>query len=183
MKDGQGAYIQGYNCQAAVDDAHQVIVAASVSNLGPDNGHLIPMLEQTVDNCGQAPQKMSADSGYWHPDVPAEAAEQGTETFIASETRKASKTDPTVTAGPPPSESTAREAMRHKLRTPEGREVYARRKAIVEPVHGQQKEARGFRRFLLRGMRKVQGEFELLCTGHNLLKLYRAQMELAGQPG
>ena len=64
--------------------------------------------------------------------------------------------------------------MRYKLRTPEGQAVYKRRKAIVEPVFGQIKEARGFRRFLLRGLGKVSAEWKLICATHNLLKLYRS---------
>jgi len=63
--------------------------------------------------------------------------------------------------------------MRRKLQSAVGRETYRRRKAVVEPVFGQVKEARGFRRFLLRGLSSVQGEWSLVCTGHNLLKLFR----------
>ena len=64
--------------------------------------------------------------------------------------------------------------MRHKCATQEGKQIYARRKAVVEPVFGQIKETRGFRRFLLRGLRKVQAEWAFVCTGHNLLKLHKA---------
>ena len=64
--------------------------------------------------------------------------------------------------------------MRSKLHTPEGRAVYKLRKAVVEPVFGQIKEQRGFRRFLLRGLKRVEGEWHLICATHNLLKLYRS---------
>ena len=70
--------------------------------------------------------------------------------------------------------------MRAKLQTPEGRALYARRKAITEPVHGQIKQERGFRQFLLRGLAKVQGEFTLVALTHNLLKLWRAALAPAG---
>ena len=63
--------------------------------------------------------------------------------------------------------------MAAKVRTPEGQALYARRKAIVEPVFGQLKEVRGFRRFLLRGLQKIRGAWRLLCLTHNLLKLWR----------
>jgi len=63
--------------------------------------------------------------------------------------------------------------MKRKLQTGAGRAVYAARKTIVEPVFGQIKEARGFRRFLLRGLAKVRGEWALVCLTHNILKLYR----------
>ena len=63
--------------------------------------------------------------------------------------------------------------MAAKVRTPEGKALYARRKVIVEPVFGQIKEARGFRRFLLRGLEKIRGEWRLVCLTHNLLKMWR----------
>jgi hypothetical protein len=69
--------------------------------------------------------------------------------------------------------ATAQERRAAKVRTPDGKAVYARRKVIVEPVFGQLKEVRGFRRFLLRGLAKIRGEWRLGCLGHNLLKLWR----------
>jgi hypothetical protein len=69
--------------------------------------------------------------------------------------------------------TTAKERMAAKVRTPEGRAVYARRTVIVEPVFGQIKEARGFRRFLLRGLAKIRGAWRLVCLTHNLLKIWR----------
>ena len=69
--------------------------------------------------------------------------------------------------------------MRAKLHSAAGHAVYARRKAIVEPVFGQIKAVRGFQQFLLRGMRKVSGEWTLICLTHNVLKLFRARAGLA----
>lgn len=68
--------------------------------------------------------------------------------------------------------------MRRKLQTKRGRQRYALRMQTVEPVFGQIKQARGFRQFLLRGLEKVKGEWSLICTGHNLLKLFRFGAEL-----
>jgi IS5 family transposase len=65
------------------------------------------------------------------------------------------------------------ERMRRKLKTKAGAAIHATRKTIVEPVFGQIKEARGFRRFSLRGLVKVQAEWALVCLPHNILKLYR----------
>jgi hypothetical protein len=76
-----------------------------------------------------------------------------------------------VATGPPPLEAGGAEQLRHKLRTPAGRAVYKLRQAVVEPVFGQIKEGRGFRRFLLRGLAKVQAEWKLICATHNPLKL------------
>ncbi len=64
--------------------------------------------------------------------------------------------------------------MRRKLKTKAGKAAYAARKAIVEPVFGQIKQARGFRQFLLRGIHKVRAEWSLVCLTHNILKMYRA---------
>lgn len=168
-----GGFVQGYNCQAAVDDAHQIIVGEAVSNKSPDNGNLVPMVAQVLTNCGAAPQTTTADAGYWRADVPDKCAELGTDAYISTERRKHWDTDDTVTEGPPPEDLKPREQMRHKVRTEEGRAIYARRKAVVEPVFGQIKECRGFRRFHLRGLLGVAGEWSLVCIGHNLLKLFR----------
>jgi hypothetical protein len=175
LMESQGAFLQGYNCQAAVDEGHQIIVAQAVTNQPPDNGNLLPLLRQTQANCGAISEVVTADAGYWSPDVPeACVQETGAEALIAVERRKRWESDPTVTSGPPPDDATPKERMLWKLRTQEGRTAYARRKAVVEPVFGQIKEARGFRRFLLRGLDKAGAEWALVCVGHNLLKLFRA---------
>lgn len=169
MESG-GAFLQGYNCQAAVDEGHQIIVAQAVSNLSPDNGALIPLLEQTRSNCGRSARTTTADAGYWQPGAPAECERLKTDVYISTRRRKHNaNSEP-----PPPNDSAdARQRMRAKLATDEGRAIYARRKAVVEPVFGQIKEVRGFRRFLLRGIEQVQAEWALMCAGHNLLKLWR----------
>ena len=167
-----GSFLQGYNCQAAVDAAHQIIVAADASNQSPDNGNLVPMLEQVQSNCGRSAEVATADSGYWAPTVPDACRELGTEAYIATERRRHWDRDDTMTEGPCESKD-PREAMHRKLRSAEGRQIYAKRKSIVEPVFGQIKEARGVRRMMLRGLEAVQGEWQLICLSHNLLKIFR----------
>ncbi len=176
LMESHGAFLQGYNCQTAVDEAHQIIVAQGVTDQPPDNGNLLPILRQVRDNCcGVAPDVATADAGYWAAAVPKLCAEEvGTDVLIAVERRHHWDSDPKIASGPPPEGATPKESMSWKLRTLEGREAYARRKAIVEPVYGQIKEARGFRRFMLRGLDKVRAEWALVCIGHNLLKLFRA---------
>jgi hypothetical protein len=73
----------------------------------------------------------------------------------------------------PEEPATAQEHMAAKLRTPAGKALYSRRKVIVEPVFGQSKEARGFRRVLLRGLATIRGAWPLVCLTHNLLKMWR----------
>jgi hypothetical protein len=167
-----GAYLQGYNCQAAVDGHAQVIVAQGVTNLQPDNSHLRPLLEQTRATCGDSPEATLTDAGYWSRDNERLGEEYGTDLFISTE--RAKHGPPLDSGSGAPNEAPdARDRMRAKVASDAGRALYAQRKYIVEPVFGQIKEARGFRRFLLRGLRKVNGEWSLLTATHNLLKLYR----------
>ena len=119
-------FLQAYNCQAVVDSAHQVIVAARATNQTSDKQQAAAMMEETIDNVGAVP----------------------------------------------------RDRMRRKLQTKRGRRRYALRMQTVEPVFGQIKQGRGFRQFLLRGLEKVNGEWSLICTGHNLLKLFRFGVNL-----
>ncbi len=175
IMESAGTFLQAYNCQAAVTGSWQIIVAEDLTNQAPDNGNLDPMIEQVAANCGAVPDKASADAGYWRRDVAAACSRLGTEVYVATERRRHWDRDDTVTEGEPPEGVDAREAMRWKLRTEEGRKVYAERKSIVEPVFGQIKEVRGFRRFLLRGAEKAGGEWSLMCATHNLLKLFRSR--------
>jgi transposase len=174
LMESGGSFLQGYNCQAVVDDAHQVIVAKAVSNKSPDSGNFSPMIEKTRVNCGAYPDKALGDAGYWMPGVTTDLPD--VDVYIATERKVRGRSDSGEEAPPPSSRcDDERTAMRTKLKSEEGRAVYSRRKAVVEPVFGQIKEARGFRRFLLRGLTSVQGEWSLICTAHNLLKLYRFQ--------
>lgn len=181
MKAG-GDYVQGYTAQAAVSEGNQVIVAQAVTNQPPDVEHLKPMVSQVEKNCGQLPDILTADAGYWSEENTNFCSAKGVDAYIAVKRQKhgqdetAQPTQPTQT-----SESKAREQMRQKLTTEKGRKAYARRKAVVEPVFGQIKDARGIRRFLLRGLDKVRGEWALICATHNLLKLWRALAGLERQ--
>ena len=172
MKAGDG-FVQGYNAQAVVDAGHQIIVAQTVTNQPPDVEHFAPMMEQTIANCEQVPDKVSADAGYFSEDNVAYALNQGIDPYIATGRRKHGEPAPTV-RGRPPKDMTLKQEMARKLATRAGAGVYARRKAIVEPAFGQIKDARGFRRFLLRGIDKVTAEWSLITMTHNLLKLFAA---------
>lgn len=169
-----GEFMQGYNCQAVVDAEHQVVIAAALTNQPPDAEHLEPMLAMAISNCEQAPDNLSADKGYWSQSVERLQRDTDTDLLISVERKKSWEEDRSRTEGPPPSTASPMEQMRWKLRTDHGRALYSKRKAIVEPVFGQIKEARGFRRFLLRGLGSVAAEWQLICLTHNLLKLYRA---------
>jgi transposase len=172
MKTGDG-FIQGYNAQAMVDEEHQIIVAADVSNQSPDAEHLIPMLDRTIDNCQAVPQKMSSDTGYFSEANVVRAQSRGVDAYIATKRQKHGDQREPAGAEPPSGESDLKAQMRSKLSTPEGARVYSRRKVIAEPPFGQIKN-RGFRSFLLRGIEKVRGEWSLIALSHNLLKLHKA---------
>lgn len=167
----KGSFLQGYNAQAAVDATAQVIVAAEVTQETTDNHQLLPMLGQVEENLGRKPEAASADAGYWSAANVTDASVAGIDLHIATGRDKHNSIIAT-TSGPPPEAATAKEAMRHKLRSQAGRAVYKMRKAIVEPVFGQIKEQRGFRRFSLRGLNKVRCEWKLVCLTSNLLKLH-----------
>lgn len=165
-----GCYIQGYNCQCAVDAKHQIIVAEAVTNQAPDQEHLRPMLLQVLHNLGQLPKRLSADAGYMSDDNVTFCDRLEVDAFIAvrrdSHGQQHDGSDEPARADKP-----AWAKMRAKLQTPEGKKVYALRKVIVEPVFGQVKEGRGFRRFSMRGLTKVRPEWTLICLCSNLLKL------------
>ena len=173
MPDGanKGSFVQGYNAQAAVDAKAQVIVAAEVTQETTDNRQLLPMLDQVKQNLGRSPEATSADAGYWSEANAMAESVAGIDLHIATGREKHEQTIE-IASEPPPLHATAKAAMRRKLRTEAGRSIYKMRKAIVEPVFGQIKEQRGFRRFSLRGLDNVRREWKLVCLASNLLKLF-----------
>ena len=173
-----GGWIQGYNGQAAVDGDHQVIVAIGVSNQPPDVEHLEPMLERIAANAGALPEVMTLDAGYWSEGNAQACNAKGVDAYIATGRQKHGQPPPPK-RGPIPRNLDMKGRMARKLKNKTGREIYARRKSIVEPVFGHTKECRGLRRFLLRGLQKVNGEWALWCMTHNINKLFRFRSALA----
>ena len=172
MRDG--AFLQAYNAQIAVDESpHQVIVAAALSNQGPDSEYFQPMLRRAVENCNAVPARVTADSGYFSAANVAFAESLGAEPYIAVGAHR-NDGEPHELTGPTNLRSEEREAMRHILASDEGRAAYARRKATVEPVFGQTRNCRGIQKLSFRGIWKNSCEWLLICTTHNLLKLWRA---------
>ena len=166
-------FLQAYNCQAVVDHEHQVIIAARATNQASDKRQAVAMIEEAIANLGAVPKEMSADAGYYSAPAVADLQELGIDPFIAPEKTRHGHRPPPAPKGRIPKALSPRDRMRRKLRTKRGRQRYALRMATVEPVFGQIKQGRGFRQFLLRGLEKVNGEWSLICTGHNLLKLFK----------
>ena len=166
-------FLQAYNCQAVVDRQHQVIVAARATNQASDKQQAVAMIEEVIANVGAVPREVSADAGHYSAQAVADLQDLGADPFIAPEKTRHGHRPPPAPKGRIPKALPPRDRMRRKLQTKRGRQRYALRMATVEPVFGQIKQARGFRQFLLRGLAKVNGEWSLICTGHNLLKLFR----------
>ena len=175
MPDGanKGSFVQGFNAQAAVDSQTQVIVAAEITQQTNDSQQLLPMIKQVVANTGAKPIAVSADAGYWSEANVKDESVAGVDLHIATGRQKHGEKVAMAT-GPPPEDATPKEAMAHKLRTEAGKSIYKMRKAIVEPVFGQIKERRGFRRFSFRGVGNVSLEWKLICLTGNILKLFRS---------
>ena len=168
MKAGQG-YEQSYNAQAAVDAESQVIVAQEVVAQQNDGDRLVPMIRQIAENTGALPSQVSADAAYCSEENLAAVAELKIDAYVATGRQKHGTASPT--SNEKAKQGPLATAMREKLKQGGHASPYRLRKQTVEPVFGQIKEARGFRRFLRRGLANVQGEWSLLCTVHNLLKL------------
>jgi len=133
------------------------------------------MLAQVEENLGVQPAAASADSGYWSESQVSDERLKGIELHVATGKQKHGEAAPAAVEAPPPGEGLSPlEAMKQKLKSEAGRAIYKMRKAIVEPVFGQIKEWRGFRRFSVRGKSKVRAEWKLICMTHNLLKLFRS---------
>jgi transposase len=164
MRMPSKAFDQSYNTQVAVDDAHQLIVANTVTQSANDHGQLLPVLNEAFENTKLVPERVLADAGYKNENDFAELAAMKIDAFIAVGREGKDK-------APPKKEQPLTASMRAKLKTKEGREHYRRRKHIVEPVFGWVKRVLGFRAFSLRGLRKVAGEWSLVCLAMNLRRM------------
>jgi transposase len=189
LMKGRGQYVQGYNAQAGVDSAHQVIVACRVTSDCTDYAQLVPMAEQVAANVGAKPDKVTADAGYFAHRNISKLEEQKYVLLVAPDkTYKQDKQhdmQPSVTAleleepeeeAAKPQGLTVRERMRQLLATPEGKADYSLRKITVEPVFAQIKGSPGnpgFMRFLRRSIKRADQDWCWICLGHNLMKLYR----------
>jgi len=176
MLTGDGAFHQCYNAQAVVDADHQVIVATDVDTNAADVATLMPMTEQTVANTGGVPTQLLADAGYCSADnldrAAGFAAEHDTEFFIATGRPRRGQAPPLAPRGRIPRSASDKQRMARKLTTKKGRAIYARRKAIVEPVFGQMSTLQNAKHLLLRGIDDARGEWLLLAACHNLRKLH-----------
>ena len=166
------------NAQVLVDES-QLIIAADVMPQANDVRQVAPLLEQMEANfqaaeITQRPKDFVADAGYYSDDNTQCVRSHDMVPYIATQRLKHHEELPPVPRGRIPRSLTPKQRMARTLRTKNGRATYKKRKGQVEPVFGQIKQAGGFRQFALRGIAKMQAEWQLVCLTHNLLKLWRA---------
>jgi transposase len=177
MKDGAtGSFEQSYNAQIAVDGQAQIIVAATLTQAANDKQQLVPVLAEVKTNVGRLPEKVTADSGYFSSAAVTNEALSSVDLYVTPDSGKKTEAELAMES-PPPTEldQEVKAQMRVKVKTESGQAIYKQRKMIVEPVFGQVKEVRGFRRFSFRGLQKTEAEWRLICLTHNLLKLFRGK--------
>ena len=163
---GPDAFVQAYNAQAVVDADSQVIVAQTLSDRPTDVTLLGAMVGQIKSNIGRQAQEFSADAGYCSEGNLAILARRKVRAYVATGKQRHGQAKIRARG-----QQARTQAMRRRLARGGYRSRYRLRKQTVEPVFGQIKQARGFRQFLLRGLDKTRGEWSLICTVHNLLKL------------
>jgi transposase len=179
MKTSDGSFHQCFNGQAIVDSETQVIVAAELSDQAPDAEQLQPALGQLADNLdtvgAELPEgaALTADAGYFSEENVTITTSHGLDPFIATGRFKRSEPPAPAPRGPIPKNATPKQRMARKLKTKQGHAVYARRKAIVEPVFGQMQTVQNAQRLLLRGKQAARAQWRFQCAVHNLLKLHR----------
>jgi transposase len=171
-----GGFEQCYNAQAVVAAGSLLVVAADVVQATNDKQQLAPMLGKLAAlpaDLGQ-PETLLADTGYFSAANVQACGVAGIEPLIAlgREAHHPSLSERFAEAPPAPDDPTAVEAMAHRLKTLEGRKLYAQRKHTPEPVFGIIKSVLGFRQFLLRGLDKVRGEWNLVTMAWNLKRMF-----------
>ncbi len=179
MKVSNKGFDQCGNAQAVANE-EQIILAADVTPAANDKQQVKPMVAQAQDNleaAGVAEKigALDADTGYYSEDNTSFLEGEKIDPYVATERLKHHEKIAVVSEECIPADLSPKQKMAYKLRTKKGRETYARRKGMIEPIFGQIKQVRGFRQFLLRGMEKMRAEWRLICLTNNLLKLFGSQ--------
>jgi len=180
-KSKRHEYKQGYNGQVAVDaDGSQLILSSHITNCASDSNELLASVK-SVSKVLKKPKAVLADSGYVNQDAFKTLEENRIEAYVAvssdeSHSQRTYEFRPVYNPSKKVVKNPRLRKMQKKLRTEEGRKIYAKRKHTVEPVFGIIKHVLGFRRFFMRGIAKVESEWELVCLAYNLKRLHRLRM-------
>ena len=167
MLTSNEGFQQGYNAQIAVDDQAQLIVGTAITQAASDTDMLVAMIEEVEQQLGATPEEVVADAGYKSEANFERLEQKGVQGYVAlRRERKADASYDRAGEGP------ATQRMNARMKSDQGRTIYSRRKCIVEPVFGWIKQAIGFRKFSLRGLNKVTGEWNLVCFVTNLKRLH-----------
>jgi len=183
MKVSNKGWDQCGNAQIVTNE-HQIILAADVTNHTNDVRQVVPMVDQTQANLDKVGVKdtiktMLGDAGYYSEMNALRLEQRGIDPCLATERLKHNEKVSSAPRGRIPAGLSAKQRMARKLRTKKGREMYAKRKGMIEPIFGQLKQVLGFRQFSMRGLASMRGEWRLLATVHNLLKLWRYDQKVA----
>ena len=162
MKTSTEGFQQCYNAQMVVDEAHQIIVATDVEAQASDQGRMLALLDEVSENFAVEPEVVLADAGYCNEADLMALEQRGIDGHVAL--RREGKAQAPANAQTRP----ATHRMGEKLASDQGRAQYAKRKWISEAPNGWIKEVPGFRRFSLRGVEKVRGEWHLVCLALNI---------------
>jgi len=176
MPSSSGGFDQSYNAQAAVDVDSMLIVENHITQQSNDKLELVPAVESLCnlpDRLG-AVDTLLADAGYFSQTNVEECKGKNIFPYIAAEREQhnASPEDRFTEPEPLLAPADPVTEMKHRLKTIVGKAIYAKRKSTVEPVFGIIKAVLGFRQFLLRGLKQVAGEWDLVCIAYNLKRMY-----------
>ena len=165
MKTSTEGFQQCYNAQMVVDEVHQLIVATDVEAQASDQGQMLPLLDEVSERFEVEPDVVLADAGYCNEADLVALEQRGIDAHVAL--GREGKAQAAANAHTRP----ATHRMGEKLASDEGRAQYAKRKWISEAPNGWIKEVLGFRRFSLRGVEKVRGEWHLVCLALNIKRM------------
>jgi hypothetical protein len=176
MPSSDKGFVQAYNAQAAVDIDTMLIVESHISQAPNDKQEIIP----TLAALNELPEKlgkidtMLADAGYYSDDNVALCGRSGIESYIPPNRDKHNLplAERFIDPAPLPEDAESIDRMRNKLKTVEGRKIYAQSKSTVEPVFGIVKHVLGFRQFFLRGLEAVSGEWTLVSIAWNMKRMF-----------
>jgi hypothetical protein len=176
MPSSSGGFDQSYNAQATVHVDSMLIVENHITQQSNDKLELAPAVENLCSLPGSlgSVDTLSADTGYFSRNNVEQCKSKNIIPYIATEREQHNATpeerftepEPLVAPADPVTE------MKHRLKTTVGKAIYAKRKSTVEPVFGIIKAVMGFRQFLLRGLNKVTGEWDLVCIAYNLKRMH-----------
>jgi len=177
MKAGNGNHFeQSYNAQAAVEVQSMLIVGNYLTARPNDKQELLPNLERVKAN-GFTAENVLADTGYYSENATQAAAQEGVEAYIAVGKQNHGRSVESILGEEQPVDladtASAKERMAHKLKSPQGDQLYRLRKQTVEPVFGIIKQCMRFRQFLMRGEQNVSTEWNLVCTAYNLKRTFK----------